>query len=136
MKRPLLYLIAMLCVAASAHADQTIRSLQQTLKQQGFYYGTVTGDKNAETTAAIRRYQIRNGLKVTGEINDETMSSHRLELEFSCRGIPIRFKTCRPSARERSSRCELKRYSNFASAVVRPNQVSRPLHRSTRCPGD
>ncbi len=56
-------------------ADQTIRSLQQTLKDQGFYYGTVTGDKSAETTAAIRRYQIRNGLQVTGELNEETLRS-------------------------------------------------------------
>jgi peptidoglycan hydrolase-like protein with peptidoglycan-binding domain len=49
--------------------------LQQTLKDQGFYYGAVTGDKNVETTAAIRRYQIRNGLQVTGEINEETLRS-------------------------------------------------------------
>ena len=33
----------------------------------------VTGDKSAETTAAIRRYQIRNGLQVTGELNEETL---------------------------------------------------------------
>ena len=75
MKRLLLYLIITLCGAGLVHADQAIRSLQQTLKQQGFYYGTVTGEKSAETTAAIRRYQIRNGLKVTGEINGETTRS-------------------------------------------------------------
>src|SRR5947209_19338649 len=75
MKRPLLCLVGMLCAASLAHADQTIRSLQQTLKDQGFYYGTVTGDKSAETTAAIRRYQIRNGLQVTGEISEETWRS-------------------------------------------------------------
>jgi len=73
--KPLLCLVATLCAASLAHADQTIRSLQQTLKDKGFYYGTVTGDKSAETTAAIRRYQIRNGLKVTGEINEETLRS-------------------------------------------------------------
>jgi peptidoglycan hydrolase-like protein with peptidoglycan-binding domain len=72
MKRLLLHLIVTLCAAGLVHADQAIRSLQQTLKRNGFYYGTVTGEKSAETTAAIRRYQIRNGLKVTGEINDET----------------------------------------------------------------
>ena len=49
--------------------------MQQTLKRQGFYYGAVTGEKNTETTAAIRRYQIRNGLQVTGELNDETLRS-------------------------------------------------------------
>jgi peptidoglycan hydrolase-like protein with peptidoglycan-binding domain len=40
-----------------------------------FTTGAVTGDKSTETTAAIRRYQIRNGLKVTGEINEETLRS-------------------------------------------------------------
>jgi peptidoglycan hydrolase-like protein with peptidoglycan-binding domain len=64
-----------LCAVGLVRADQTIRSLQQTLKNQGFYYGAVTGDKSAETTAAIRRYQIRNGLQVTGEINEETLRS-------------------------------------------------------------
>jgi peptidoglycan hydrolase-like protein with peptidoglycan-binding domain len=75
MKPLLLYLVITLCVACFAHADEAIRSLQQTLKNQGFYYGTVTGEKSAETTAAIRRYQIRKGLKVTGEINEETTRS-------------------------------------------------------------
>ncbi len=75
MKRALLFVVITLCAVTLVRADQTIRSLQQTLKAQGFYYGTVTGDKSAETTAAIRRYQIRNGLQVTGEINEETLRS-------------------------------------------------------------
>jgi peptidoglycan hydrolase-like protein with peptidoglycan-binding domain len=74
MKR-LLCLVVTLCAANAVQADQAIRSLQQTLKNQGFYYGEVTGDKSAETTAAIRRYQIRNGLQVTGEISEETLRS-------------------------------------------------------------
>ena len=73
MKRPLLCFVVTLCAVSLVRADQTIRSLQETLKNQGFYYGAVTGDKSTETTAAIRRYQIRNGLPVTGEINEETL---------------------------------------------------------------
>src|SRR5262249_11112678 len=75
MKRPLLYLVVTFCAAGLVRADQTVRSLQQTLKDQGFYYGTVTGENSAETTAAIRRYQIRNGLQVTSEINPEPLRS-------------------------------------------------------------
>jgi len=56
-------------------ADQRIESVQQALKDQGFYYGEVTGEPNANLTAAIRRYQIRNGLQVTGELNSETIKS-------------------------------------------------------------
>jgi peptidoglycan hydrolase-like protein with peptidoglycan-binding domain len=71
----LLWFVVTLCTVPLVRADQAMRSLQQTLKDRGFYYGTVTGDKSAETNAAIRRYQIRNGLQVTGEINEETLRS-------------------------------------------------------------
>jgi peptidoglycan hydrolase-like protein with peptidoglycan-binding domain len=54
-------------------ADQMIENVQQALKDQGFYYGEVTGEKNADTIAAIRRFQIRNGLQVNGELNNETL---------------------------------------------------------------
>jgi peptidoglycan hydrolase-like protein with peptidoglycan-binding domain len=56
-------------------ADPTVDKLQQTLKDQGFYYGEVTGKIDTDTTAAIRRYQIRNGLKVSGELDAETRKS-------------------------------------------------------------
>ena len=56
-------------------ADQVVESVQQALKDEGFYYGEVNGEMNANVTAAIRRYQIRNGLQVTGELNDETLQS-------------------------------------------------------------
>ncbi len=75
MKRTVAHLVVALCVVCSVRADQTTQSVQQALADQGFYYGNVTGEKSAETTAAIRRYQIRNGLQVTGEINPETLRS-------------------------------------------------------------
>src|SRR5215472_15968253 len=54
-------------------ADQLVESVQQALKEEGFYYGEVNGEMNANLTEAIRRYQIRNGLQVSGELNDETL---------------------------------------------------------------
>src|SRR6476660_977075 len=91
MKRSLLCFVVTLCAVSLVRADQGIRSLPQTLKDQGFYYGAVTGDKNAETTAAIRRYQIRNGLQVTGEINEETLRWHRNRLLNLLRFNPTAF---------------------------------------------
>ena len=44
-------------------------------QRPGFYYGDVDGKKSADTTAAIRRYQIRNGLQITGEIDAEMLRS-------------------------------------------------------------
>src|SRR5437899_4643721 len=68
---------ALILIAAVAlmRADQKIESVQQALKDQGFYYGEITGEANANLTAAIRRYQIRNGLQVNGELNSETLRS-------------------------------------------------------------
>ena len=51
-------------MAIQARADSLTESAQQVLKEQGFYYGDINGKKDADTTAAIRRYQIRNGLKL------------------------------------------------------------------------
>src|SRR5438477_465981 len=75
MKRTVLQLVVVLSFVGSVRADQTIQSVQQALTEQGFYYGNVTGEKSAETIAAVRRYQIRNGLQVNGEINSETLRS-------------------------------------------------------------
>ena len=75
MKQTIVHLGIALVFVGLMRADQTVQSVQQALKNQGFYYGNVTGDKSVETTTAIRRYQIRNGLKVTGEMDSETLQS-------------------------------------------------------------
>src|SRR5437763_13454864 len=68
-------LVLLLISGGTLLADPLIENAQQALKDQGFYYGEATGNKDADTTAAIRRYQIRNGLQITGELNDETLKS-------------------------------------------------------------
>ena len=76
MKRSCFAFLALVLASAGAlRADQTTSTVQQALKDQGFYYGDVNGEKTADTTAAIRRYQIRNGLQITGEIDAETLRS-------------------------------------------------------------
>src|ERR1700731_675307 len=75
MKLRITVVVLLAALAAGARADQVVQSVQQALKDQGFYYGEVTGEKDADTTAAIRRYQIRNGLQITGDLNDETLKA-------------------------------------------------------------
>jgi peptidoglycan hydrolase-like protein with peptidoglycan-binding domain len=76
LRRSALVIIVLTAVGVGVvRADQTTSAVQEALKEQGFYYGDVTGKKTAETTAAIRRYQIRNGLQITGEIDAETLRS-------------------------------------------------------------
>lgn len=76
MKRVIVVAVTIFAAAiCSVRADESTASVQQALKDQGFYYGDVTGKMDADTTAAIRRYQIRSGLKITGEVNAETEKS-------------------------------------------------------------
>jgi peptidoglycan hydrolase-like protein with peptidoglycan-binding domain len=74
-KSCLLAAVFSFALASLALADKAVEAAQQKLKDQGFYYGEITGSKDADTTAAIRRYQIRNGLQITGELNSETLGS-------------------------------------------------------------
>jgi peptidoglycan endopeptidase LytE len=69
-------------------ADEQTRLLQERLREQGFYYGEVNGHGGDETSAAIRRYQIRHGLRVTGQANDETLRSLGLSRESGERPVP------------------------------------------------
>ena len=56
-------------------ADTVITEAQSRLKRQGFYDGTVDGQMGSQTSAAIRRYQLAQNLKVTGELNPQTLGS-------------------------------------------------------------
>ena len=60
-------------LAQLALADSAVQQAQEQLKEQGYYFGQINGDKNADTVAAIRRFQIRNGMQVTGELDQETL---------------------------------------------------------------
>src|SRR2546423_12910691 len=75
MKLQIAVVVLVTALAAPARADQVVQNVQQALKDQGFYYGEITGQKDADTTAAIRRYQIRNGFQISGDLNDETLKS-------------------------------------------------------------
>jgi peptidoglycan hydrolase-like protein with peptidoglycan-binding domain len=75
MKRSPLLLVLLTVLPAAAWADDRVRQAESQLKDQGFYYGEVDGKSSSELTAAVRRYQIRNGLEVTGELSPETVRS-------------------------------------------------------------
>lgn len=79
MKKFPLILLFGFCAAASLLADDQLLNVQKILKDRGFFYGTVNGAPGADTTAAIRRYQIRNGLAVTGTLTPETLESLKLK---------------------------------------------------------
>jgi peptidoglycan hydrolase-like protein with peptidoglycan-binding domain len=71
----LLLLAALLAAPPLLLADEPTRALQNELKAQGFYYGEVDGISGPALAAALKRYQIRNGLEVTGTATPETLNA-------------------------------------------------------------
>ena len=132
MKLALICLVVTFCAINFAHADPTIRSLQQTLKEQGFYYGAVTGEKSAETTAAIRRYQIRNGLRVTGELNEETSRSFKPSSNSVAMGSRLNSKPA--VSQPTSARPDLNAGVSQGSPPPLFNQPDRPLETNPAYP--
>jgi hypothetical protein len=66
------FLILNLGGVCFARADETTRAVQTRLKAGGFYFGEVNGQSDSDTVAAITRYQIRNGLQITGKLDPAT----------------------------------------------------------------
>jgi hypothetical protein len=56
----------------SLRADDTVLAVQTRLKAGGFYSGELNGRYDSETAAALTRYQIRNGLQITGKLDEQT----------------------------------------------------------------
>ena len=70
----LVFLLLMLCVH-SLQADQVIREAQGKLAALGYYKARVDGSPGSMTSAAIRRFQLAEKLKVTGSLNQQTLDA-------------------------------------------------------------
>ena len=76
MKRLLVCLLAIVLAGIGpASADENTRALQTKLKEGGFYFGEVNGTFGTDTSAALTRYQIRNGLPISGQLDAATAKS-------------------------------------------------------------
>jgi len=114
-------ILILIVSVAAIRADQSIESVQRALKEQGFYYGEITGEKNADTTAAIRRFQIRHGLQITGELNEETLRLLGGAPSASPQPAATRAP---PSANAGTS--ELRDESSPQTALINPATVAPP----------
>lgn len=113
-----LAIISICLLAVTALADTAIEQAQAALKEQGYYYGEINGQKNADTSAAIRRFQIRNGLQVTGELNDETL--HALH------SAPTANQTATPAPQT----------ADAHGTTPQPQTLSSPIPHTTAAPVD
>jgi peptidoglycan hydrolase-like protein with peptidoglycan-binding domain len=56
----------------SGWADDNVREVQMKLREGGFYSDEIDGAYSSEVAAALTRYQIRNGLPITGQLDVDT----------------------------------------------------------------
>ena len=63
-----------------------LKVIQERLKAEGVYAGPVDGEVNAQTEAALRAYQQKQGLPVSGEADEATLRALQLELPTSPQG--------------------------------------------------
>ena len=68
----LCFLVVSLGSVCSLRADESVRAVQTRLKVGGYYSGEVNGVYNSDTATAVTRYQIRNGLQITGKLDAQT----------------------------------------------------------------
>jgi peptidoglycan hydrolase-like protein with peptidoglycan-binding domain len=59
-------------LVASVSANDNVRVVQEKLRDDGFYVGKIDGTYSTELAAALSRYQIVNGLPITGQLDAET----------------------------------------------------------------
>jgi hypothetical protein len=74
MNNPVHLFVAMigLVFAGSVCADENVRGVQKKLREGGFYSGEIDGAYSSELGAALTRYQTRNGLPITGQLDADT----------------------------------------------------------------
>jgi peptidoglycan hydrolase-like protein with peptidoglycan-binding domain len=57
-----------------------IKLIQERLTAEGVYAGPVDGELNAQTEAALRQYQQKQGLPVSGAADEATLKELQIEL--------------------------------------------------------
>jgi len=65
--------------SSEQYADSTVTAVQKQLARQGYYRGEIDGIFGAETRRAVVRYQSDQGLRVTGNLNADTLRALGLQ---------------------------------------------------------
>src|SRR5439155_12513283 len=75
-KRTALFAVMIgLALGVSVCADENVREVQEKLRDGGFYSGEIDGAYSSQLAAALTRYQVRNRLAVTGQLDVDTSNA-------------------------------------------------------------
>ena len=74
--RPVIFsFLTLFATSFTLEAENGARALQNALKERGFYAAQPSGVMDEQTRAALKRFQIREGLNVTGEPDAVTLQA-------------------------------------------------------------
>jgi peptidoglycan hydrolase-like protein with peptidoglycan-binding domain len=64
----------------------TLKKVQERLKAEGVYAGPLDGEMNAQTEAALRAYQTKQGIPVSGAADGATLKQLQIEIPAGRQG--------------------------------------------------
>jgi peptidoglycan hydrolase-like protein with peptidoglycan-binding domain len=97
------------------------------LKDKGLYTGAETGERNADTRAAIKSFQSANGLKATGTFNRATLEKMNVELTDAQKLIPVSPNSFATSETKESKTDKPKRGAVFRASKEQVTQAQKML---------
>ena len=83
-----LSILVAVAAMASVHADPLVAAVQTKLTRLGYYNGQADGAWGSQTAAAVRRFQVAQELRVTGELNPATLNALGLKSAPAPRPAP------------------------------------------------
>ena len=74
---------AAVAVISQGSRGETVRQIQQKLKRWGYYKGSVDGVYGAQTVAAVKYFQRKNGLAADGKAGPKTLAAMGISVSSS-----------------------------------------------------
>ena len=89
MRIHLLTAVLLLSISSQClRADEPTRRAQEELRKRNLYFGDINGQTNVELAEALKHYQARKGFNPSGQLDDETASSLKIQIAASSKNIP------------------------------------------------
>jgi peptidoglycan hydrolase-like protein with peptidoglycan-binding domain len=107
-----------LVIVRLVSADDNVRAVQMKLRDGGFYSGEIDGAYSSQLSAALTRYQIRNGLPITGQLDVDTSKALGAE--------PAVMKTAADSAQSSETWRRVRKGEQHTLATTNARERSSP----------
>ncbi|HKS04518.1 MAG TPA: peptidoglycan-binding protein [Chthoniobacterales bacterium] len=127
-----------LVFAVCVRADNNVEEVQTKLRDAGFYSGEIDGVFSNDVAAALSRYQIRNGLPITGHLDVDTAKALGIKPAVATSNANVQQRTSKIWERLRKSDQQFPGKTVWHAPSPSPNETEnttamppRPAHAAT-----